>query len=180
MREVSKNGTRTAHRGNRKGPMPRKTLLVLFLAPCLGSAAQTTTIYQIPAAGCVSIEQCIIAWPGELVTLNEFQHADEAGGPVANWPVLTVQSWSSEAGLVVLHNYSCPRNMDWTFTAVGKTTAGGTIGTVSAGCSGTDGVTGTEFTISYAFSAYSYQARGSGKGAGWRWQVTGGMLEVIQ
>lgn len=163
--------------------MLKKTLPVLFLAPFLGSA-QTTTIYQIPAAGCVSIDQCIIAWPGELVTLNESQPADQAaGGPVANWPILTVQSWSLETGFVMLHDYSCSPHADWTFTPVGKTPAGGTIGTVSAGCSGTDRVTGTQFTLSYAFSAYSYHARGSVKGVGaaaWRWQVTGGMLEVIQ
>jgi hypothetical protein len=147
--------------------MRTTTLPVLFLAPLLGSA-QTTSIYQIPAAACASIDQCILGWRGGLVTLNESPPADEAAGPGASGPILTVQSWSSETGFVMLHNYSCSPNMDWTFTAVGKTAAGGTIGTVSAGCSGTDSVTGTAFTLSYAFSAYSYQARRSGKGGGER------------
>ena len=101
---------------------------------------------------------------------------------MASGPVLAVHSSSPDTGIVMLHKYSCSPSADWTFTPVGKTAAGGTIGMISAGCSGTDAVTGTPFTMSYAYSARSYYAKnGQGGGrAGWRWQVTGGWLEVVQ
>ena len=142
------------------------TIGVLLLLP---ATAQTTdpVTYQIPSTGCgVYIDQCVIYWPGELMSLNESQHQYQPQTPPSSWSIFNIDSYSSSTGFTLLHSYNCPSNTTWTFANVA-------IGTVKASCSGTDTVTSAAFTMTYTINAYRYATR-----AGYRWWVTGGTVTI--
>jgi hypothetical protein len=146
------------------------TISVLLL---LSATAQTTN-YAIPSTGCgVYIDQCIIYWPGELMSLNESQHHYQPNTPPSSWSIFNIDSYDPVTGFTLLHDYHCLPNTAWKWTQTGTRSDGGTIGTVNASCSGTDSVTGSIFTMTYTINAYSYKTR-----YGLRWWVTGGSLAL--